>query len=132
MDAFFKEYLEPFVDTSTRRWKLEKEIGVRPETLAVFQKAKRIRQTFFEPDNSLRVEFGMKPVYLDQHITRFVLELGGQDLVYKHGPARAKSLSFGQQGKTKLESSLLHQNQNARLHIPTKVSGVFSNYLINR
>ncbi|WP_330163086.1 type VI secretion IcmF C-terminal domain-containing protein, partial [Vibrio harveyi] len=94
MDAFFKEYLEPFVDTSTRRWKLEKEIGVRPETLAVFQKAKRIRQTFFEPDNSLRVEFGMKPVYLDQHITRFVLELGGQDLVYKHGPARAKSLSW--------------------------------------
>ncbi|ELB2907406.1 type VI secretion system membrane subunit TssM [Vibrio alginolyticus] len=94
LDAFFQEYLEPFVDTSKSRWRLEKEIGVRPETLMVFQRAQRIRQSFFESDNSLRVEFGMKPVYLDQHITRFVLELGGQDLVYKHGPARAKSLSW--------------------------------------
>ncbi|MFH4692387.1 type VI secretion system membrane subunit TssM [Vibrio alginolyticus] len=94
LDAFFQEYLEPFVDTSKSRWRLEKEIGVRPETLMVFQRAQRIRQSFFETDNSLRVEFGMKPVYLDQHITRFVLELGGQDLVYKHGPARAKSLSW--------------------------------------
>ncbi|HHF3125379.1 TPA: type VI secretion system membrane subunit TssM [Vibrio alginolyticus] len=94
LDAFFQEYLEPFVDTSNSRWRLEKEIGVRPETLMVFQRAQRIRQSFFESDNSLRVEFGMKPVYLDQHITRFVLELGGQDLVYKHGPARAKSLSW--------------------------------------
>ncbi|EOX4082378.1 type VI secretion system membrane subunit TssM [Vibrio alginolyticus] len=94
LDAFFQEYLEPFVDTSKSRWRLEKEIGVRPETLMVFQRAQRIRQSFFESDNSLRVEFGMKPVYLDQHITRFVLELGRQDLVYKHGPARAKSLSW--------------------------------------
>ncbi|HHF0547342.1 TPA: type VI secretion system membrane subunit TssM [Vibrio alginolyticus] len=94
LDAFFQDYLEPFVDTSKSRWRLEKEIGVRPETLMVFQRAQRIRQSFFESDNSLRVEFGMKPVYLDQHITRFVLELGGQDLVYKHGPARAKSLSW--------------------------------------
>ncbi|MDW2329395.1 type VI secretion IcmF C-terminal domain-containing protein, partial [Vibrio sp. 1401] len=54
----------------------------------------RIRQSFFESDNSLRVEFGMKPVYLDQHITRFVLELGDQDLVYKHGPARSKELRW--------------------------------------
>ncbi|HHX8289507.1 TPA: type VI secretion system membrane subunit TssM [Vibrio diabolicus] len=94
LDSFFQEYLEPFVDTSNSRWRLEKEIGVRPETLMVFQRAKRIRQSFFESDNSLHVEFGMKPVYLDQHITRFVLELGKQDLVYKHGPARAKSLSW--------------------------------------
>ncbi|MGU3813517.1 type VI secretion system membrane subunit TssM [Vibrio diabolicus] len=94
LDSFFQEYLEPFVDTSKSRWRLEKEIGVRPETLMVFQRAKRIRQSFFESDNSLRVEFGMKPVYLDQHITRFVLELGKQGLVYKHGPARAKSLSW--------------------------------------
>ncbi|HHX8565004.1 type VI secretion system membrane subunit TssM [Vibrio sp. RM-44-3] len=94
LDSFFQEYLEPFVDKSKSRWRLEKEIGVRPETLMVFQRAKRIRQSFFESDNSLRVEFGMKPVYLDQHITRFVLELGKQDLVYKHGPARAKSLSW--------------------------------------
>ncbi|UFN72509.1 type VI secretion system membrane subunit TssM [Vibrio alginolyticus] len=94
LDSFFQEYLEPFVDTSKSRWRLEKEIGFRPETLMVFQRAKRIRQSFFESDNSLRVEFGMKPVYLDQHITRFVLELGKQDLVYKHGPARAKSLTW--------------------------------------
>ncbi len=94
MDSFFLDYLEPFVDTSKNQWRFEKEIGVRNETLAVFQRAKRIRQAYFETDNSLRVEFGMKPVYLDQHIMRFMLELGEQDLVYQHGPSRAKALSW--------------------------------------
>ncbi|EKA5637913.1 type VI secretion system membrane subunit TssM [Vibrio navarrensis] len=94
LDAFFNEYLAPFVDTSKSVWRFEKEIGVSQETLAVFQRAEKIRQAFFEPDNTLRVDFGMKPVYLDQHITSFVLELGGQNLVYKHGPARSKTLSW--------------------------------------
>ncbi|MFN1649068.1 type VI secretion system membrane subunit TssM [Vibrio rotiferianus] len=94
LDAFFQEYLEPFVDTSQGRWKFEKEIGVKTQTLLVFQRAQKIRQSFFELDNSLKVDFGMKPVYLDQHITRFVLELGKQDLVYKHGPARARDLTW--------------------------------------
>lgn len=94
IDSFFNDYLEPFVDTSKSRWRFEKEIGVRNETLAVFQSAKRIRQAYFEADNSLRVEFGMKPVYLDQHIMRFMLELGEQGLVYQHGPSRAKELKW--------------------------------------
>ncbi len=94
IDSFFNDYLEPFVDTSKSRWRFDKEIGVRNETLAVFQGAKRIRQAYFEADNSLRVEFGMKPVYLDQHIMRFMLELGDQDLVYQHGPSRAKELKW--------------------------------------
>ncbi|EPE4788402.1 type VI secretion system membrane subunit TssM [Vibrio vulnificus] len=94
LDAFFVEYLEPFVDTSRSVWRFEKEIGVSQETLAVFQRADRIRQSFFELDNTLKVDFAMKPIYLDQHITSFVLEVGGQNLAYRHGPARVKNLSW--------------------------------------
>lgn len=94
LDSFFQEYLQPFVDTSKSRWRFEKEIGVRTEILEVFQSAKRIRHAYFESDNTLSVEFGMKPVYLDQHITRFMLELGMQDLVYQHGPTRVKDLKW--------------------------------------
>lgn len=92
LDRFFNEYLDPFVDTTTRRWKFDKEIGVSQEVLAVFQNAQTIRHTFFESDNSLKVEFGLKPVYLDQHIARFKMELGKQGLTYQHGPARSQSL----------------------------------------
>ncbi|MGY5725485.1 type VI secretion system membrane subunit TssM [Vibrio cincinnatiensis] len=94
LDSFFNEYLAPFVDTSKSVWRFEQEIGVSQNTLAIFQRADRIRQAFFEPDNTLRVDFGMKPIYLDQHITSFSLELGGQNLVYRHGPARIQTLSW--------------------------------------
>lgn len=94
LDSFFNEYLAPFVDTSKSVWRFEQEIGVSQNTLAIFQRADRIRQVFFESDNTLRVDFGMKPIYLDQHITSFSLELGGQNLVYRHGPARIQTLSW--------------------------------------
>ncbi len=92
LDKFFNEYLSPFVDTTSRVWQFEKEIGVSQEVLVVFQRAKKIRHTFFESDNSLKVEFGLKPVYLDQHIARFKMELGSQGLTYQHGPARSQQL----------------------------------------
>lgn len=94
LDTFFNEYLAPFVDTSKSVWRFEQEIGVSQNTLAVFQRADRIRQAFFEADNTLKVDFGMKPVYLDQHITSFAFDLGGQHLVYRHGPARTYELSW--------------------------------------
>ncbi|GLQ70794.1 type VI secretion system membrane subunit TssM [Vibrio penaeicida] len=94
LDSFFTDYLEPFVDTSGRNWRFEKEIGVSQETLVVFQRAEKIRQTFFESDNSVKIDFGLRPKYLDQHISKFKLELGSQKLVYSHGPERTQSLSW--------------------------------------
>ncbi|GGB20173.1 type VI secretion protein IcmF [Agarivorans gilvus] len=89
MDSFFERYLKSSVDTSKRNWKLERSVGIDPSSLKVFQQARRIRDVFFEPGTqNPRVEFGLKPIYLDGHINNFRIELGEQELVYRHGPQR--------------------------------------------
>ncbi|WP_220719474.1 type VI secretion system membrane subunit TssM [Agarivorans litoreus] len=89
MDTFFERYLKSSVDTSKRNWKLERSVGIDPGSLKVFQQARRIRDVFFEPGSQTpRVEFGLKPLYLDGHINNFRVELGEQELVYRHGPQR--------------------------------------------
>lgn len=90
MDRFFAEYLKSSVDTSKRRWKLERSVGIRSESLRIFKQARRIRDTFFEPGTqNPRVEFGLKPMFLDAHISNFRFELGQQQMVYRHGPQRS-------------------------------------------
>ncbi|WP_394144956.1 type VI secretion system membrane subunit TssM [Vibrio atypicus] len=92
IDKFFKQYLASSVDTSKRTWVLERSVGIDPASLKVFQRARRIRDTFFIPGTqSPKVEFGLKPVYLDGHINNFRVELGEQALVYRHGPQRVSN-----------------------------------------
>jgi type VI secretion system protein ImpL len=89
MDQFFDRYLKTAVDTSKRQWKLERSIGISAESLQVFKQARQIRDIFFESGTQMpRVEFGLKPLFLDKHINNFRVELGEQELVYRHGPQR--------------------------------------------
>ncbi|WP_432460628.1 type VI secretion system membrane subunit TssM [Agarivorans sp. QJM3NY_25] len=89
MDQFFERYLKSSVDTSKRVWKLERSVGIDADSLKVFQQARRIRDVFFEPGTQIpRVEFGLKPLSLDAHINNFRVEMGEQELVYRHGPRR--------------------------------------------
>ncbi len=94
MDSFYKQYLEPFVDTTGRRWKFTKDIGVSDRSLRMFQRAKSIREAFFTRSNDLKVEFKLKPSYLDQHILRLKFKLGSQELAYKHDVAREQSMRW--------------------------------------
>lgn len=92
VDKFFKQYLASSVDTSKRTWVLERSVGIDPASLKVFQRARRIRDTFFIPGTQKpKVEFGLKPVYLDGHINNFRVDLGEQALVYRHGPQRVSN-----------------------------------------
>lgn len=88
-DQFFNQYLQASVDTTGKRWILEKNVGVDQASLTLFQQARRIRNMFFEPGTQkLRLEFGLKPLYLDGHINNLRVELGEQTLIYRHGPQR--------------------------------------------
>lgn len=89
MDQFFDHYLKSAVDTSKRTWTLERSIGISARSLQVFQQARRIRDVFFEPGETMpRVEFALKPVSLDSHIRTFRFAFEGQELVYRHDPPR--------------------------------------------
>lgn len=104
MDTFFAAYLEPFVDTSKRTWRFTTNIGVSKASLRAFESARRIRDVFFEPGSQVpNVEFDIKTVYLDQHISNFKFELGGQSMMYRHGPTRAMQFSWpGKGGASKV------------------------------
>ncbi|CAG19083.1 type VI secretion system membrane subunit TssM [Photobacterium profundum] len=103
LDAFFNQYLAPFVDKSKRRWRFDKSIGLNDESLRVFARAEKIRKAFFDAGSkTASVSFGIKPIYLDQHISHFKLEVGKQAVTYQHGPTRAKTLHWPNSGQTRV------------------------------
>ncbi|KLV03731.1 type VI secretion protein IcmF [Photobacterium aquae] len=101
LDNFFITYLEPFVDTSKGQWRFTKNVGVSETSLQLFKQAQRIREAFFEPGSKVpHVEFGLKTVFLDQHISNFRFEFGPQAMIYRHGPTRVSSFSWPDTSQT--------------------------------
>ena len=91
-DEFFQKNLAALVDTNTRPWTFrqlgEGAITRDSATLAQFQRAAAIRDTFFRSGGatpSLRLEF--KPQEMDETITQFTLDFDGQLVKYSHGPS---------------------------------------------
>ncbi|MGF1787881.1 type VI secretion system membrane subunit TssM [Photobacterium swingsii] len=103
LDSFFNQYLAPFVDKSKYQWRFDKSIGLNEESLQVFAQAETIRKAFFDAGSQkAKVSFGIKPIYLDQHISHFKLEVGRQAVTYQHGPTRAKTLYWPGVGQTRV------------------------------
>ncbi|GAL04530.1 IcmF-related protein [Photobacterium aphoticum] len=95
IDRFFNQHLESFVDTSKRRWRFKKNMGLSDQSLVVFQRARRIRDAFFPSGSKQpKVEFGLTPVALDKHISNFKFEYGDQELMYRHEPPRMTTFSW--------------------------------------
>lgn len=99
MDKFFTSYLQPFINTSTRRWQPrpfdQVALGIDPESLAMLQNAFRIKEAYFPPGaKQPSVAFTLKPEDLDTDVTRFTLDLDGQRLTYRHGPTRPIKLTW--------------------------------------
>jgi type VI secretion system protein ImpL len=99
-DTFFKEELEPLVDTTRTPWVWRTDasgasVGPSMAMLRQFETAQRIRETFFRPgsqDPELR--FRVTPSDLDASAIRFVLEIDGQRVDYRHGPERTSPVTW--------------------------------------
>jgi type VI secretion system protein ImpL len=96
-DTFFKENLAPVVDTSRTPWTWRSgasgSIAAPNSMLRQFEAAQRIRDMFFRPGGQLpEVRFNVAPSFLDAGATRFVMELDGQTVEYRHGPERNSPL----------------------------------------
>lgn len=105
LDNFFNEHLKQVVDTSRSPWKFSKDIGLNSDALIMFQRAEGIRESFFEAGaKKPRVDFELKTLYLDQHISHFKLEMNGQELNYRHDPIRGKQFNWpgNNSGKTRV------------------------------
>ena len=96
LDAFFKQYLAPFADTSSARWRWTANgIGIPDSALAQFQRAADIREAFFAAGGKLpSAAFTLTPDGMDPQAVRFVLDLGGQVMTYQHGPPKPQNLQW--------------------------------------
>jgi type VI secretion system protein ImpL len=93
LDAFFQEYLKPLVDTSRKPWRWrspdDQVQGASDAVLLQFQRAEAIRDAFFQHGGQRpQVHFSLKPIFLDAQTSRFVLDIDGQKVEYRHGPTR--------------------------------------------
>ncbi len=94
-DRFFKNELEPLVDTSRTPWAWRADasgvsVGPSATMLRQFESAQRIREMFFRPGGQeSEVRFRLTPTALDADVTRFLLEVDGQTVEYRHGPERS-------------------------------------------
>lgn len=112
MDSFFQQQLARFVDTSTRPWSFRQlegaTMGTDTGTLAQFQRAAAIRDTFFRAGGNvpaLRLEF--RPFEMDVSITQFTLDVDGQLVRYAHGPQIPASVQWpGTRGSSLVRLSL--------------------------
>ncbi|MEN8179349.1 MAG: type VI secretion system membrane subunit TssM [Pseudomonadota bacterium] len=96
MDSFFQEQIKPFANTNRRPWRWRKPsghpMGITTGNLRQFERAAHIRDTFFTAGDQPAVAFSLKPSYLDSAISRFMLDLDGQKITYRHGPARTTKM----------------------------------------
>ncbi|MCR8723340.1 type VI secretion system membrane subunit TssM [Frigidibacter sp. ROC022] len=98
IDKFFKESLEPFVDTNTRPWTFKKvndtDLGISPAVLAQFELAAEIRAAFFPTGPTPSVSFQITPAALDPKAEAVVLEIDGQSITFTHRDGQPSPTGF--------------------------------------
>lgn len=91
MARFFDGYLRPFVSVEGSRYRPRsvdgRSLPLSRTLLEQLGKAHMIRQGFFTEDQGeWAVRFTLAPYSLDQAVSRAVLQVGDQQLEYRHGP----------------------------------------------
>lgn len=91
MERFYDGYLRPFVSVEGNRYRLRalegRSLPVSRSLLEQLTRAQTIRQGFFTEDQGdWAVRFTLAPYSLDQAVSRATLQVGGQQLEYRHGP----------------------------------------------
>jgi len=88
LDAFFAEYLAPFVDSAATPWRwretAKNNLGVSDASLEQFERANVIRQAFFPQGGKLPVvRFSLIPRQLDPRASQVILTFGGQVFTFE-------------------------------------------------
>jgi type VI secretion system protein ImpL len=88
LDAFFTNNLQPFVDTTTSPWRSQRaELALSPAALSQFERARRIRDSFFPGDGAaLMTEFTLTPIELSAQAREVLFDADGQQLTFSRGP----------------------------------------------
>jgi type VI secretion system protein ImpL len=98
MDQFYREYIDPFIDTrgGWRNKVVDRySPGFSSASLAQIQKALEIQKALFKSNGETpAIELELRPHLMDKNDARFELYLGDQRISYKHGPKFWSSLNW--------------------------------------
>jgi type VI secretion system protein ImpL len=91
LDVFFRDNLAALVDTQSTPWRFravsDTQISLPPGALPAFQQAARVRSAFFETGGQQpQVHFTLTADSMDREVLKFVLEVDGQQFVFRHDP----------------------------------------------
>jgi type VI secretion system protein ImpL len=109
IDSFFTDYLSAFVHVRGQQFaEMEIEnarLGISPSSLSQFAGARAIRRAFFGADGTApQVRFTIEPQFLDPRASRATFKLDDKEIVYRHGPLRARDFVW----PGKLDASVAH------------------------
>ncbi len=87
MDDFFQKNLQAYVDTGGSNWTWRPvgnvSLGIPQGVLTEFQRAARIRDAFFsQGGKQASMRFDIKTVTVDPALTKLLLDIDGQQLIY--------------------------------------------------
>ena len=97
VDGFSQQFVAPFINTRT--WQNRsvggRSMGISNKVLTQLKKAKLIRDIFFRINKEIpSISFELKPDAMSKNNARFTLELGGERIIYKHGPKFWNTLTW--------------------------------------
>ena len=96
LDGFYRDYVAPFTESTRRGLKLKafegRQMPLSADALEVFDKAIGVRESYFAAGDQAQVRFSLKPEDLDANVTRFTLNVDGQEVSYRHGPAQSRQV----------------------------------------
>jgi type VI secretion system protein ImpL len=96
-DKFFRENLAQLVDTSRSPWRWKEgaaQVAGARGLLGQFQAVQAIREIYFKAGAKPEIRFNITPDLLDAAVSRFSLDVDGQNLEYRHGPLQSSTFSW--------------------------------------
>ncbi len=117
-DIFFNNYLKPFVNTRRKQWRMRpfegQTLPLSKNALKTFQQIHLIRKMYFTKGGQQpTLPFSLRPIKLDTDISRFSLDIDGQQISYRHGPARWQKLQWpGPEGESQARISFKARSGN--------------------
>lgn len=95
VEKFYDDYMVDFVDTTTVPWQWRGAGGISKKALEQFRKAQVIKETFFQSGGQTpSVQFELRPSKMDKSINRFLFDMNGQKMTYRHGPIRSNKMQW--------------------------------------
>ena len=98
VDKFFLSYIDPFVNTR-KSWKNKsvdgRSLGLNGNALKQVRNALAIKNIYFRSNPEVpAISFQLKPYRMDKSDAQFRLDVGSQQISYKHGPKFWKDLNW--------------------------------------